>query len=769
MATNPVQWQVDLPGLSSLILNMGAAGLKKFAEAGVDIHTLLCMGEIAEVCPASLEYRKEINACRKQQRNQSIWLYKLVEVGTASNFLADELLKKRTGENIVALMSTILPILVEDDCDSFMLRLFETRKIDPDKTPGLTQVQAFRDAILPLVQKLAFKDRTCQYHMLLRHLHDGVPPRLCTSVPDIETLVQVMLMLQRLVIEQNSTYVLTYRGWKGAAWVITYARHVLGLAVCVLRTQHDTIPINGQYHNSKVFIYLFDEASRCELVASGHISDLVILTDAIRRTQWAIDLENVSLRSLYLPDDPTSAEAASVITRSLALQFTAQHACSLARIDTVAGVPLQSKRRLSSYTMYCLPQLHRRALDVIDVMGFRTGAGVEPDANTWKDFFRLEEGPDVASFLMKPGPKWVNCALPCLKDRIDHSFDWEGERLLNRMIMLADAASCLAFSNWGRGLKTLSTIFLENGLPANYASLRLLKETDSSGSTSIRVFPRLGAIYRIYSLMRAVTFVVMGRAVDTMEVTMAFERQGVVVARAAAAQKSINLDTIFIHFYAGHLMMLGQRRPEIRNCSDASGQECDCEIWNPPTHDARAVEIHPLNGFPEMTIKSLSALTRTSIEVTQNLVLGDRIYQLRGPTFSNDKILDSYVTDSCSHAYSTPASISLQAHEVIRNGLHLGLRHQSNSMDLLLSVYVQSVDQNPYGQWASMHCANQGQTRSMEKPHVVPVNILQRGMCIKCTVDVIRDQPSQSGPSGLQRKWYIVAGGMAEHTENAPE
>ncbi|KAL8748730.1 MAG: hypothetical protein Q9184_007124 [Pyrenodesmia sp. 2 TL-2023] len=407
MSRPPVQWQVDLPGLSSMVLNMGAAGLKKFAQAGVDIHTLLCMGEIAEFCPASLEYRKEINVCRQKQRKQSIWLYKVVEIGTASNFLADELLKKRAGENVVALMSIILPILSENDCDSFILKLFEACHIDLDKTPGLAQLQAFRDAILPLAQKLAFKDRTWQYHILLEQLHDQLPPKSCTSIPGIATLVQVVLMLQRVVMEGSSKYVFTYRGLQGAAWVIAYARHVLGLAVCVLRTQHDTVPINGQYQDSKVFIYLFDEENRCELATSGRIPDLVMPTDSIDRTQWTVDLENVSLRTLYLPDNPTSAEAASLIIESLALDFITRRAHNLAQVDEIDGLAVTlDGPSVARYPIYCLPQLYRRTKAIVNIMGFHTGVDVEPNADTWKEFFEVDETHiDKGVVLLRPSQR----------------------------------------------------------------------------------------------------------------------------------------------------------------------------------------------------------------------------------------------------------------------------------------------------------------------------------------------------------------------------
>ena len=60
-----VGWQVDLPGLTSLVLNLGTAGLKGFVQAGVDHDRLLCMGDIAEKCPTSNDLRKELGYCRQ--------------------------------------------------------------------------------------------------------------------------------------------------------------------------------------------------------------------------------------------------------------------------------------------------------------------------------------------------------------------------------------------------------------------------------------------------------------------------------------------------------------------------------------------------------------------------------------------------------------------------------------------------------------------------------------------------------------------------------
>ncbi|KAL8947883.1 MAG: hypothetical protein Q9222_005876 [Ikaeria aurantiellina] len=370
ISSSGMEWQVDLPGLSSLVWNMGAAGLKKFAQAGVDVHTLLCMGEIAETCPACLEYRKEINTCRRQQRRESIWLFKIVEIGAASNFIADELLKKRAGENIVALMSTILPILPEDDCDSFILQLFE--RIEADKTPGFAQLQAFRDALQPLAQKTAFKDRTYQYHIMLSNLVPEYGQGLSCAVPDSQTLANLVRLFQTLM-QRDSSHVLSYRGWAGAAWVIAYARHVLGLRVCVLRTSNDLLPVNGDYTESRVRVYIMEEDPACEIVTKGQVSELISILsrDPIMTTLWSIDLENVNLRDLFLPYSATRVTMISHMIKMLTFTLLFHYQTHALHSQNHFQLPGRPSMELQAYTSYCLPQIEHRALKALEL--FTTG------------------------------------------------------------------------------------------------------------------------------------------------------------------------------------------------------------------------------------------------------------------------------------------------------------------------------------------------------------------------------------------------------------
>ncbi|KAI4098446.1 MAG: hypothetical protein LQ339_006417 [Xanthoria mediterranea] len=735
---------------------MGAAGLKKLAQAGVDVHTLLCLDEIAEVCPASLEYRKEINACRQQQRKQSIWLYKVIEIGTASNFIADELLKRRAGENVVALLSGVLPILKEDDCDSFILGLFESCHVDVDKTPGLAQLVTFRAAILSLTQKLAFKDRVWQYHILLGQLHEGAPPESCTSVPGITTLVQIMLMLKKLVMESSAKYVVTYRGWQGAAWVIAYARHVLGLAVCVLRTQHDTVPINGQYQDSRVLIYLFDQESRCELAISSHVPDLVMATDSIKSTQWAIDLDNVNLRTLYLSDFPASAEAASAIVQSFALTCTFRRASSFREF----GVPSENQ-----YSMYCLPQLNRRTKAIVRIMGFHTGVNIEPDADTWKEYFNIDN--ELLSdsiitmydeFTLKPSQKWFECGLPDIDDRANQSLGWKGQRLLLLMFRLADAASCLAFSNWGSKVNVLSTSFLENGSLVPDARTKSYILTASNGQSELcfEFSDSDRTANADFRLVQEVTFIILGTVVSRVEATIAFERQNVVVARAAATQYPISLDAVFIHLYPGQIAMLDQRRSEIRPSEASSSTEFKVEIWK---ESNRNITLHPLNGFPQMTIKFIANLTRTSVDIKQDLVHKDKVFQLKGVTLSRFEELDCLVTNSCSHSYDSPASVATDPVNVINYGVYLVWKMRKNERlgKGGMNVFYQAVDQNPYAQWACLYGVNLG-TKTFGQ-----YNLLQRGMCTDCTLAFIR-QVNDRLSKGI--KWCVIPAGPADEAEN---
>ena len=124
----------DLGGLIKWIASIGAHGLKQLATSGVDTHTLSCMLMIAELTPASNEFRRTISRERQQQKNERRWYFTGVEVGGATDFLADQLLKTRAGENVVALLAAIASTLDVTSCTMILSSLFDVAGVSLDNS-----------------------------------------------------------------------------------------------------------------------------------------------------------------------------------------------------------------------------------------------------------------------------------------------------------------------------------------------------------------------------------------------------------------------------------------------------------------------------------------------------------------------------------------------------------------------------------------------------------------------------------------------------------
>ncbi|KAL8713582.1 MAG: hypothetical protein Q9220_002444 [cf. Caloplaca sp. 1 TL-2023] len=607
-----VGWQVDLPGLSSLVLNAGAAGLKKFAQAGVDVHTLLCMGEIAETCPASPEYRKEINTCRQQQRRQSIWLFKVVEIGTASNFIADELLKKRAGENVVALMSTVIPILPEHDCDSFLLQLFESSRIDADKTPGFGQLQAFRDALQPLASKTAFKDRAYQYHAMLGRLAPEYRQELTGAVPSTEALAKLVLLFQSLV-QRNPSHVLSYRGRVGAAWAIAYARHVLGLRVCVLRTLNDPVPINGDFQDSRVRVYVNEQEPVCEIASRGQVSELISITSQPYPPAWSwiIDLENVNLADVCLPYGPTRLAIISDMTRILMNLLLGHYYTDALRTQHYSRRFRCLPVGLQSYASYCLPEIKSRALKVLIMMGLCTNAHVEPTIEKWKDYLCIQAmlGAQDRFFIdFVPGPKWTHLQSGDYKSSPETKWGTGRRLIIHGLLQIADAACWLASSNWTADLHCITAEFFQDLREPRQFQLTRDEEAWEVASG------RLGDIVAgRRSLAR------LGADLDLQaDQPIAVESQGIVYAQSSAFQYCLGSEALFVRMYRGTITLMGETRPYI------SGSLRRDRSDGIPVSKA-ALERNVLNAVPSLEITTESRLRRECIGITAWVVLERRI------------------------------------------------------------------------------------------------------------------------------------------------
>jgi hypothetical protein len=107
---------------------------------------MLALGELT---PACLEFHKKLQQERDSQRNESWWIHAVVEYGAGSNFVIDELLKTRAGENVLALMTATASIL-EGNFQELLSSLFEKIHVPMHSTPSSGQLAAMQMAALPL-------------------------------------------------------------------------------------------------------------------------------------------------------------------------------------------------------------------------------------------------------------------------------------------------------------------------------------------------------------------------------------------------------------------------------------------------------------------------------------------------------------------------------------------------------------------------------------------------------------------------------------------
>ncbi|MCJ1282428.1 hypothetical protein MMC26_001751 [Xylographa opegraphella] len=251
-----------------------ADGLKQLATSGVHTHTLSCMLMISELTPDSKEFRRIISRERQQQRNERRWYFTRVEVGGATDFLADQLLKTRAGENVVALLAAIASTLDVTSCTEILSSLFDVAGVSLDNTPDLAEFDKMREALLPLIRRTEFKEKVGHYHYRFHSLLDTKrsmkinPYEAMPHAKDISTIVCMLSNLTR-----NPDQILNYSGFTGAGWVAAYASYILGIKTCVIDSLGQTLPINSALEDAKVVIWIsfLNQDAHYELSIAGKI------------------------------------------------------------------------------------------------------------------------------------------------------------------------------------------------------------------------------------------------------------------------------------------------------------------------------------------------------------------------------------------------------------------------------------------------------------------------------------------------------------------
>ena len=753
-----VGWQVDLPGLASLVLNLGASGLKRFAEAGVDFHTILCMGEIAEKCPASNEYRRELSVCRQAQRKESQWLYKLVEIGAATNFVADELLKKRAGENVVALMSAILPVMSETSCDHLLLKLFEVCDTPLDKTPGFGQLRAIRETLIPLTRKTQFKDRVFQYHVLSKQLLSAdvsiISSSAYESIPSEETAVQVILALSRLV-QEDSGLILAYHGLRGAAWVIAYARHVLDLPVCVLRSTSKSVPISGDYHSARVVVRLYEGENKCELLLNRNVLDFFVTKslDPSGHTGWSIDVRNTNVLDNYIPISDPLRKGASIISSSMVDTYIQILAERFGPERSHSGRwwvedLLFAENGLIRYPVYCLPALRKRARRILLLLGFEPVDGPDLRSDEWSTYIilRKQEPTNLRNIFAEEleeenfaphlvaGPTWINSGLGHIQpfDAIrkvevssdpsaanqDPRLDETGTKQFSFLFRAVEAACWLAFTDWDQSFHLLSVSFLENTATWDEYECLVFKKT----LLDILAAHQSGGLgfHDMTDLCAATIDICIGRRQTwapnfNHEEILAFQHTGIIFAQKAALYQTFDLQSSFIHLLPGAITADGERHNKVCTYSPHDKQiQIVASLSSAP---GTIRQYMPEDLFPGISFSTRLELSVEDIVLEQNALVRDQICAMASPGTTSEALANLYVTEECSHRYYDAAELGRV--EPVQQGLLLA---DAQSRPSEFRLWLQAVDQNAAGQWLAY------QDFGTEDY----ITVLQRECCITC-------------------------------------
>ncbi|KAL8996888.1 MAG: hypothetical protein Q9169_003699 [Polycauliona sp. 2 TL-2023] len=667
-------------------------------------------------------------------------------------------------------MSTVLPILSEEDCDMFILELFGACKVTADKTPGFSQLQAFRDSILPLARKTAFKDKFYQHHILLGRLRSADIEDLSSSMPSVETLVQLVLLFGRLL--EDSRAMLSYHGWQGASWVITHARYVLGLPVCVLRTPQDPVPINGQYESSRVLVYIYEIESRCEFMVGEMAADLIVVTAQERGklNRWMVDLDNVNLRELYLPQCSIYHSSIPRITYSLTCVLIDQMV-EYFNFDQYSNL---NDSGLKTYMDYCSPQIRGRALTIINKLGFSLGSDTAPYPWLCKDHPASDrQTSDTISIV--PCDLWAQMSLAAtdLDDEHEHDgkikslyFTDEAQHIVALLFVFAEMAAGLAMTDWGKNVRLVSTESLASDIHGNKFSEQGKEYTSYTawGSWTVcKEFIRYDCNalkHRTTAIEKHLTYL-LGLATNTTWLdhsrayhVMAMESEGVVMTRASAEHHSIDFEGIIYKIYKGYISMFGERRPRIQQ----QGYRIEARpVRNFPCGGV----FRPMDGFPTLQIRYESRLCRTHIEIANRVPMehmsGTRLVEelinAINPAFGEDGVIKSiYVTSTCSHGYYGLPPWTISSDVIIgsgvdfdrgpENGFHKGLFFE-------LSIFLAAVDQNSCGQWISAH------GNALAIPDDDTKYIMQRNMCTHCTIKCIENL-LLANKELRSKRWYII-------------
>ena len=775
-------WQVDIPGLTQLILSAGTYGLKQLASAGIDMHTIGCILMLSEYTPASKEFRKTINRAREQQRSQRLWMYKMVEIGTATNFLADQLLKTRAGENVLALMAATSSITDEDSCVSAIAALFEGAKVSADNIPGTGQLRSLRNGLCPLGRMTGFGEKLLRYHQFLKNISFDPTSDPYASIPGPSDVAGLIRMLHKICSAEEH-YVLRYDGFLGAAWVVTYGCEILGLSACAINGRsgsEEAVPINGSYEEAKIIVNLAASTNAYTLYLEKDVHEIINVTGPLDRAPrgWNIDCskENFLLYRHPKIDESPSFDALSIFTAIATLNRASQIACTLG----IWTSPAKQDNRLGTsglllYSKSSLPSIHERCLRILRTLGFRRGdlsrfiTQISGDGaghrfvghqsvlnchgenvpvrselfdrgfdstidifNCLKVFIWTVDGNIEGHQSHEHNPEFRNCRCHAVRNHGGLSrsaasafLDWAlglRNEIGQTVADAVDFASLLAFTNWDSSLRLMSVRFFELGDTSPL-------ESSESAVKDYMLKTMALCTDNVHSkdmLQR-----------DWQEDWLAMDIDGMIMLRNSCFIKPIHkISGQLLTFSPGRMLYEGT--PCFRLRADAVESKYKDFFKEFATGSILPPILRPSNEYPSMSVRHFFSKHRGDIFVRSEIYDGSQLCYVPDATIMESALLNTFITAPCPHGYFgnelSNAGVVIPSHiGTVIEGLVFScnspwMEAQPTTQPTHATVFYQCTHDNELAQWLACHWQSQDKNKTS-------IRVLQLDCCTGCVLD----------------------------------
>ncbi len=725
-------WQVDIPGLSQLVMGAGAHGLKQLALSGVDIHTIGCMLMVSELIPASQDFRITLNAQREKQRAKCQWLYNLVEIGAASSFLVDHLLKTRAGENVLALLASIVPLMSPDACSTTLSALFDTAGVPFDHTPGVNQFHKLRSALVSFARSVGFQERVLQYHSLLERVVNRQPPQATIpnkrcpfdAMPSKYNLPRVIQFCHKIATS-GDVAILVYKGFQGSGWVAAYASFILGFSVCAVDSAGVQIPISDSYGKAKVIMQVAAKESTCELLMEGNLSDFIAIEpmEQPSRRAWSVNCSELDFLVHNLPEltDPIHVSTVSEIAAVSTLNEVVQRALD---IDTTESLP-----GFQTYFVSVLPQIQERSLDILSLLGFKAKQrghyrfdlsfhceGTPNDALLACNLIGQFRDEKALIRILKRRDATTNKESPLyrISDRVCE--------VLGRAILFA---SQMAFTDWNTTLQTMSARHFHGHTTSRPALTRAMP-------ASVR---EPGPFEGLGRALLACTDTIDEQTLTQKMFTpdwLGLNLDGVVVLRTLLNCHSIaKVQGRVFSLLPGHISFEGRQREVIRMAFE---NDVRCKPITSLHED-----VQPMDIAPTLRSRFLLSGSEDTLWARHEILDGSELFTVAHPIEISVAIRKMLVAQPCAHPYNTifknPDSLRKEEFPfALFPGLTLYKSDRTCHMQLTFDgtlkyasfLYYQQVEKNDLAQWLACQWH-----RGFD---LNPILILQENACLQCIV-----------------------------------